>query len=140
MPLSNLIKAIKYEESMFLKLQDTYSMYLTKVVELNTKCCNDLRGSLTKNINEDAQNNNVGLNEVVDVLVGAYLDVKEGMIFAKAKLYYLDGEKYRIIGDQRSYNYFKKRCAEEFKKIKNPELIKQFKEEMGSYLSKKHTA
>lgn len=136
MPLSNLIQATKHEESMFLKVQEAYLIYLDKIIELNTGYYNDLHASLTKNINHDIQNNDVGLKEVVDVLVGVYSDAKEEIILAKAKLYYLDGEKYHLIGDQRTYNYFKRRVSEEFKKIKNPELIKQFKDEMGAYLPK----
>jgi hypothetical protein len=133
-----LIEAMKHSESMFLKVHDAYAMYLVKVAELNTDCYNDLCVSLTKNINNNILNRDVGLKEVVDVLVGIYSDTKEELIFVKAKLYYVDGEKYRLIGDSRSYNYFKRRCIEEFKKIKNPELVKQFKNEMISYLPKKY--
>jgi hypothetical protein len=135
---TSLIDAMKHSENMFLKVQDAYSIYLAKVAELNTKCYDDLCASLTKNINNNILEKGMGLKEVVDVLVEAYSDTKEELILVKAKLYYMDGEKYRLIGDQRSYNYFKRRCSEEFRKIKNSELIKQFKEQMGSYLPKKY--
>lgn len=135
---TDLIEALKHSENMFSKVQDVHLMYLAKVADLNTECYNDLCSSLTKNINVDIRTNNVGLKEVVDVLIGAYTDTKEELIFVKAKLYFVDGEKYRLIGDQRSYNYFKRRCTEEFKKLKTPELIKQFKVEMGAYLPKKY--
>lgn len=135
---TNLIEVAKHSENMFSKVQNIHLMYLTKVADLNTECYNYLCSSLTKNIKDNIQDKGVGLKEVVDVLVGVYSDTREELILVKAKLYYMDGEKYRLIGDQRSYSYFKKRCGEEFKKLKSPELIKQFQEKMGSYIPKKY--
>ncbi|MFA6073597.1 MAG: hypothetical protein WC758_05805 [Candidatus Woesearchaeota archaeon] len=133
MVATNVSQVMSNSQTIFFKLQGIHKNYLEQVVDLYKEQHEDLK----KYMNRDAHINQVGLKEVVDTFIDICNSAKEEIHFAKAKLYYMDGEKYRLMDDQRSYNYFKKRCKEEFKKITDPEIIQKFKVEFGDYLPKK---
>ena len=63
------------------------------------------------------------LSDIVDVSISSFQKVKDIAIFGGAYIFFMDGEKYRALNNIRTHSYFKKRCLEEFKKIKVPEVI-----------------
>jgi hypothetical protein len=134
---TSFIDALRHNQIAYFKIHNKYISFLKESAEINRACYDDML-LLKKNINNNSRKEDVGIKVLVDALTGVHSDAKDEFIFVKAQCYYVDGEKYRLFGDERSHKYFKKRCLEEFKKLKNPQLIEKFKEEMGEYLPRKY--
>jgi hypothetical protein len=134
MVLETTILATEYSTATLLETQLAFGKFIENVALITQKN----NSELIKNINTNEYKDGMALKEIVDDLLKIYTGAKDVLSFAKAKMYYADAEKYRIVGENNTYKYLKRQCIAKFEKIKNPELIQKFKEEMGSYLPKKY--
>ncbi len=134
MELDQIIFTASYDPKVLLEIHQLYNKHLNNALEITNRNYFEL----IKIIKADEYKDDMNLKGIVDDLLKVYDDAKDVWTFVKAKSYYIDGEKYRGMGEDHTYKYLKRKCVEKFEKIRDPELIQKFKEEMGSYLPKKY--
>jgi len=134
MNLASITVASEYNKKTLLETQIEYDKFVEKAAQITEKN----NSELIKNINGYGYKNDMSLKKIVDNLLEVYDNTKDKVIFAEARIYFLDAEKYKLIGEQHTFKYLKRKCVEKFERIKDPELIQKFKKEMGSYLPKKY--
>lgn len=134
MDLNTIILAVKYSEKSLLETQIAHGKFVIKVAEITRKN----NSELIKIINSKDYKKDVNLKDIVDKTLKICDTVSDTVRFGRGWMYYIDGERYRAIRDEETFKYFKRKCFQEFKKLSDPKIIQQFKEEMGSYLPKKY--
>jgi len=128
------VLAAEYSTKTLLETQLAHNEFVIKTSEITRRN----NSELIKIINTGEYKKDMNLKEIVDAGLKAYDKVSDSARLVRGLMYFVDGERYRLLRDDETFKYFKRKCFQEFKKLSDPEIIRQFKEEMGSYLPKKY--
>ena len=74
---------------------------------------------------------------IADKVIGVVNVVGDSAHYARALNYYMDAEKYRMLGDNKMYKILKKRCVDEYNCIVTPTIKEDLSKRIATYLPKK---
>ena len=126
--------ATEYSILTLLETRLAHNEFIIKTSDITQK----KNSELIKIINKGELQDDMNLKSIVDSAIKTYDKVSDSARLLRGLMYYADGERYRLLRDEQTFRYFKRKCTQVFKKLSDPEIIKQYKEEMGSYLPKKY--
>ncbi|MCF7866333.1 hypothetical protein K9L67_04180 [Candidatus Woesearchaeota archaeon] len=78
------------------------------------------------------ENVKTGINTIIEKSQKA----KDYSIYAKAKMYQTDAERYKFLNNDEFYKFFVKQIKLEYKKIETPEIKQKFEESLTKYIPK----
>jgi hypothetical protein len=134
MNLNTTILATKYSTRNLLETQIAYEKFILEASQITQKN----NSELIRSINTDEYNNHMNLKDIVDTSLKTYDKISDTIRLSRGLMYFVDGERYRLLHDEQTFKYFKRKCIQEFKKLSDPDIIRQYKEQMSSYLPKKY--
>jgi hypothetical protein len=134
MNLDIITLAAEYSNTFLLETQLAHN----ELILTTAKIAQKNNSALIKIINSNEYKECVNLKEIVEEGIKAHDKISDSIRLGKGLMYFADGERYRLLRDEQTFKYFKHKCIQEFKKLSDPEIITQYKKQMGAYLPKKY--
>jgi hypothetical protein len=77
------------------------------------------------------------VKDIADTVIGVVNVVGDSAHYAKAMNYFMDAEKYKMLGDDKMFRALKRRCLAEYRSVITPGIRDDLADKIKIYLKRK---